>query len=95
MTAVMPPRRSEAFPFGDPGATVVARILTWADALELGWLLYDVYPEENPLDLSLEGVRRIVEALEGFDPRGPAPDDDAPVEAVRMEWYSHYSAGSC
>jgi hypothetical protein len=36
---------------------VVARILTWADVQELGWLLYDVHPEENPLDLSREGLR--------------------------------------
>jgi Fe-S-cluster formation regulator IscX/YfhJ len=65
------------------------------DAEELGRLLFEVHPEQSPLDVEPGELRRMLRDLGGLDPGSPEPGDGELLEAIWLEWFSHYSAASC
>jgi Fe-S-cluster formation regulator IscX/YfhJ len=76
--------------------SVMEEKLCLGDAEEVGRLLFEAHPEENPLDVEPEELRRMVGELGGMaGPPSPEPADVERLEAIRMEWFSHYSAGNC
>ncbi len=69
--------------------------LTWTDTEAVGHALHEAHPEENPLDVEDRELEALVRALEDYDPASAEAVDEERLEAIRMEWYSHYSAASC
>ncbi len=59
--------------------------LTWADAEDLGILLYERHPEVNPLTVRFTDLHRWVCDLPEFgdDPRASS---EGKLEAIQMAW---------
>jgi FeS assembly protein IscX len=61
-------------------------MLTWRDTEELGRALALHYEGKDPLGVSADEVRRLVEALPGFDDDpGAATEED--LDEVQAAWY--------
>ncbi|MGA2991021.1 MAG: Fe-S cluster assembly protein IscX [Candidatus Korobacteraceae bacterium] len=63
--------------------------LRWDDAEDLGLLLADKFPHQNPLEVRFTDLHRMVVELSPFDD-DPRASNEAKLEAIQMAWYEEY-----
>ena len=63
--------------------------LQWGDAEDLGILLADKFPDQNPLEVRFTELHRMVVELPVFadDPKG---SNEAKLEAIQMAWHEEF-----
>ena len=59
--------------------------LCWDDAEEIGILLAEKFPEQNPLEVRFTDLHRWVTELAGFED-DPAKSGEKILEAIQMLW---------
>lgn len=63
--------------------------MNWDDAEEIGVMLYEEYPELDPLSVRFTDMHRLVMELPGFE--GEADDSsEGQLEAIQMAWLDEY-----
>ena len=62
---------------------------TWQDIPEIARDLREQYPEQDPLDLSLDVIRGLVVALATFDDRSDVAGSQT-LSAIQSAWYEEY-----
>ncbi len=63
--------------------------LKWTDAEEIGILLHEKYPDQDPLAVRFTDLHRRVCELEGFAD-DPKASNEARLEAIQMAWLEEY-----
>ncbi len=63
--------------------------LGWQDALEIGFALYDKYPDVDPMEVRFTDLHKWVTELEEFD-GDPSASNEARLESIQMAWYEEY-----
>ncbi len=58
----------------------------WLDVDRIGEELADVHPEQYPDAISFPELRRLVEALPGFEERAGHPVNERILEAIQQHW---------
>ena len=63
----------------------MATELHWNDIEDIGILLHEKHPQQNPLELRFTDLHRMVIELPGFvdDPKG---SNESKLEAIQMAW---------
>lgn len=63
--------------------------LRWDDAEDLGLLLADKFPDQNPLEVRFTDLHRMVTQLPTFvdDPKA---SNEGKLEAIQMAWYEEF-----
>lgn len=64
--------------------------LTWNDAEEIGLLLFELFPEIDPLTVRFTDLHRRVRELDAFDD-DPAQSTEGKLEAIQMAWLDEWS----
>ena len=59
--------------------------LTWNDSDEIGFQLYEKFPDKDPLQVRFTDLRQWVIALDEFDD-DPAASSEGKLEAIQMAW---------
>lgn len=67
----------------------MARKLTWSDAEELGLLLFEKFPELDPLTVRFTDLHAWVCAFPEFGD-DPKASNEAKLEAIQMAWLEEY-----
>jgi FeS assembly protein IscX len=67
----------------------VADELTWDDAEEIGIVLAEKFPDQNPLEVRFTELHKMVTGLPTFvdDPKAST---EGKLEAIQMAWYEEY-----
>ncbi len=68
------------------------RSLTWEDADDIGILLAEKFPNQDPLKVRFTDLRKWVTELEGFDD-DPHASSEGVLEAIQMAWYEEWEGG--
>lgn len=68
----------------------MAAELTWDDAEDLGILLAEKYPDQNPLELRFTDLHQRITELPTFSD-DPKRSTEGKLEAIQMAWYEEYS----
>ena len=63
--------------------------LQWSDAEDLGILLADKFPAQNPLEVRFTELHRMVVELPVFTD-DPKSSNEAKLEAIQMAWYEEF-----
>jgi FeS assembly protein IscX len=63
--------------------------LHWDDAEDLGLLLAEKFPNQNPLEVRFTDLRRMTIELMPFAD-DPLASSEAKLEAIQMAWYEEY-----
>jgi len=63
--------------------------LTWDDAEEIGFALYEKYPGTDPLTVRFTDLHKWVVELEEFGD-DPAGSNEGKLEAIQMAWYEEW-----
>lgn len=63
--------------------------LTWKDADEIGFLLSEESPGQNPLEVRFQDLRQRVLKLDGFAD-APEASNESILEAIQMAWLGYY-----
>jgi FeS assembly protein IscX len=63
--------------------------LTWEDAEEIGILLAEAFPGENPLEIRFTELHKKVTELPTFAD-DPKASNEGKLEAIQMAWYEEY-----
>ncbi|MEE9443956.1 MAG: Fe-S cluster assembly protein IscX [candidate division Zixibacteria bacterium] len=66
--------------------------MTWRDAEDIGYELYETFPDLNPLDVRFTDLHKMVTELSGFDDN-PRASDERKLEAIQMAWLEEYQDG--
>ena len=67
----------------------MATDLTWDDAEELGIVLAEKFPDQNPLEVRFTDLHKMITGLPTF--RGdPKQSTEGKLEAIQMAWYEEY-----
>jgi FeS assembly protein IscX len=65
----------------------------WKDVEEVGLLLFEKYPEIDPLTVRFTDLHQKVVSLPGFsDP--PTASNEGLLEAIQMAWHEEYTSGA-
>jgi FeS assembly protein IscX len=64
--------------------------MKWTDAREIGFALFEKYPDTDPLTLRFTDLRQKVLELEDFDD-DPGQSSEGRLEAIQMAWYDEWS----
>ncbi|MEZ5360047.1 MAG: Fe-S cluster assembly protein IscX [Candidatus Zixiibacteriota bacterium] len=64
--------------------------MEWSDADDIGFELFDKYPDMNPLDVRFTDLHRMVMELDDFDDE-PDNSSEAKLEAIQMAWLEEYN----
>lgn len=67
----------------------MGRKLKWTDAEDIGILLYERFPDLDPLTVRFTDLHRWVCELEDFDD-DPKASNEARLEAIQMAWLEEY-----
>ena len=67
----------------------VADDLRWDDAEEIGILLAEKFPDQNPLEVRFTELHKMVTALPTFVD-SPQASNEGKLEAIQMAWYEEY-----
>lgn len=59
---------------------------TWEDVDEIAEMLYDSYPETDPLSLSFPRLHQMIIDLDGFS-GNPDSANEHTLEGIQMAWY--------
>jgi FeS assembly protein IscX len=63
--------------------------LTWDDAEEIGIILSEKFPEQNPLEVRFTDLHQRVIQLPTFAD-DPKASTEGKLEAIQMAWYEEY-----
>lgn len=64
--------------------------LQWTDVEEIGYRLYEAHPQLDPLHVRFTDLRRMVEALPGFQPLPGHSVNEQILEAIQAAWLEEY-----
>jgi FeS assembly protein IscX len=67
----------------------MATELHWGDAEDLGILLADKFPTQNPLEVRFTELHRMITELPVFAD-DPKISNEAKLEAIQMAWYEEF-----
>lgn len=67
----------------------MATELYWDDAEDLGLLLADKFPDQNPLEVRFTELHRMVVELPVFAD-DPQASNEGKLEAIQMAWYEEW-----
>lgn len=65
--------------------------LTWHDVSEIGYQLFEKYPEQAPLDVRFTDLHRWVTELEEFAD-DPKKSNEKILEAIQMAWLEEWQS---
>jgi FeS assembly protein IscX len=68
----------------------MATELHWGDAEDLGILLADKFPTQNPLEVRFTELHRMITELPVFAD-DPKISNEAKLEAIQMAWYEEWT----
>ena len=63
--------------------------LHWDDAEDLGLMLADKFPDQNPLEVRFTDLHRMITELPTFVD-DPAKSSEGKLEAIQMAWHEEY-----
>ena len=63
--------------------------LTWDDAEEIGIVLAEKFPDQNPLEVRFTDLHKMVTSLPTFGDDANA-STEGKLEAIQMAWYEEY-----
>jgi FeS assembly protein IscX len=63
--------------------------MKWTDAEDLGIVLYEMFPDLDPLTVRFTDLHKYVTGLEGFTDT-PSASNEAKLEAIQMAWYEEW-----
>jgi len=69
----------------------MARGLKWTDSEDIGILLFEKFPDTDPLSVRFTDLHRWVTELPGFED-DPKASNEAKLEAIQMAWHEEYKA---
>ncbi len=78
-------RKSE----GESREEVVPKELGWTDSEDIGILLSEKFPEQNPLEVRFTDLHKMVLELPDFK-GDAASSNEAKLEAIQMAWYEEW-----
>ena len=61
----------------------------WDDAEDIGLLLADKFPQQNPLEVRFTELRRMILELPTFAD-DPHASNETKLEAIQMAWYEEW-----
>ena len=67
----------------------MATEFTWDSSEDLGLMLSDKFPEQNPLEVRFTDLHKMVTALPGFAD-DPGKSTEGKLEAIQMAWYEEW-----
>ena len=67
----------------------MAAEFTWESAEDLGLMLSDKFPEQNPLEVRFTELHKMVTSLPGFVD-DPQKSNEGKLEAIQMAWYEEW-----
>ncbi len=63
--------------------------LYWDDAEDLGLMLADKFPDQNPLEVRFTDLHRMITELPTFVD-DPSKSTEGKLEAIQMSWYEEW-----
>ena len=63
--------------------------LTWDSAEDIGILLDETYPDQNPLEVRFTDLHKMVTALPNFAD-DPQKSTEGKLEAIQMAWHEEW-----
>ena len=63
--------------------------LSWSEADEIGYQLYEAHEDTDPLSISFVQLHQWVMALADFDD-DPKGSSEGSLEAIQMAWYDEW-----
>jgi|TARA_B100001123_G_C15335424_1_gene1032643 FeS assembly protein IscX len=63
--------------------------MKWTDSENIGFALFERFPEIEPLTVRFTDLREKVINLEGFDD-DPKTSNEPKLEAIQMAWYEEW-----
>jgi FeS assembly protein IscX len=63
--------------------------LRWDDAEDLGLMLADKFPDQNPLEVRFTDLHRMITELPTFVD-DPAKSSEGKLEAIQMAWHEEW-----
>ena len=63
--------------------------LHWDDAEDLGILLSETFPDQNPLEVRFTDLHKMITTLSQFAD-DPAKSNEGKLEAIQMAWYEEW-----
>jgi len=63
--------------------------MKWIDSENIGFALFERFPEVEPLSVRFTDLREKVINLEGFDD-DPKTSNEPKLEAIKMAWYEEW-----
>jgi FeS assembly protein IscX len=67
----------------------MATEFTWESAEDLGLMLSDKFPEQNPLEVRFTDLHKMVTTLPEFVD-DPQKSSEGKLEAIQMAWYEEW-----
>jgi len=67
----------------------MATQFSWESAEDLGLMLADKFPEQNPLEVRFTDLHKMVTDLPGFAD-DPQESSEGKLEAIQMAWYEEW-----
>ncbi len=67
----------------------MAAEFTWDSAEDIGLMLAEKFPEQNPLEVRFTELHRMVTSLPGFAD-DPQKSNEGKLEAIQMAWYEEW-----
>ncbi|MFH1699557.1 MAG: Fe-S cluster assembly protein IscX [Candidatus Zixiibacteriota bacterium] len=67
--------------------------MTWRDAEDIGYELYETFPDRNPLDVRFTDLHKLVIELPDFND-DPKTSNERKLEAIQMAWLEEYRDGN-
>jgi FeS assembly protein IscX len=67
----------------------MATEFSWDDSEDLGLMLADKFPNQNPLEVRFTDLHKLVTALPGFAD-DPQKSNEGKLEAIQMAWYEEW-----
>ena len=61
----------------------------WSDADEIGYLLHEKFPGQDPLQVRFTELHRLARELAEFDDNSVASSESA-LEAIQMAWLEYW-----
>jgi FeS assembly protein IscX len=67
----------------------MAATFTWTDTEDIGIMLYEKFPDTDPLTVRFTDLHRFVTELPGFSD-DPKKSNESKLEAIQMAWYEEW-----
>lgn len=67
----------------------MATQLYWDDAEDIGLMLAEIYPQENPLEIRFTDLHKRITGLPEFSD-DPQKSTEGKLEAIQMAWYEEW-----